>query len=45
MTNEERKNIIDRNPRYGKIICRCETVTVGNHSNVLVGKDKESVQI
>jgi glycerol-3-phosphate dehydrogenase len=29
MTNEERKNIIARNPRYGKIICRCETVTEG----------------
>lgn len=29
MTNEERKNIIAENPRYGKIICRCETVTEG----------------
>ncbi|MEY7999785.1 NAD(P)/FAD-dependent oxidoreductase [Clostridium sp. Mt-5] len=29
MTNEERKDIIAQNPKYGKIICRCETVTEG----------------
>ncbi|WP_461207904.1 FAD-dependent oxidoreductase [Clostridium sp. DL1XJH146] len=29
MTNEERKAIIKENPHYGKIVCRCETVTEG----------------
>ena len=29
MTNEERKAIIAKNPAYGRIICRCETITEG----------------
>lgn len=29
MSNEERKEIIKKIPEYGKIICRCETVTEG----------------
>ncbi|MHC1684357.1 MAG: NAD(P)/FAD-dependent oxidoreductase [Clostridiaceae bacterium] len=29
MTNEERKEIIKEVPQYGKIVCRCETVTEG----------------
>lgn len=29
MTNEERKELIKTTPQYGKIICRCETVTEG----------------
>lgn len=29
MTNEQRKAIIKKNPAYGKIVCRCETVTEG----------------
>ena len=29
MTNEERKKIISERPEYGKIVCRCETVTEG----------------
>lgn len=29
MSNEERKEIIKEIPEYGKIICRCETVTEG----------------
>jgi glycerol-3-phosphate dehydrogenase len=29
MSNEERKAIIEKTPQYGKIICRCETVTEG----------------
>jgi len=29
MSNEERKEIIEEIPEYGKIICRCETVTEG----------------
>ncbi len=29
MTNEERAEIVKANPLYGKIICRCETVTEG----------------
>ena len=29
MNNEERKAIITKIPQYGKIVCRCETVTEG----------------
>ena len=29
MNNEERKEIISKIPQYGKIVCRCETVTEG----------------
>lgn len=29
MSNEERKKIIKKIPEYGKIVCRCETVTEG----------------
>ena len=29
MSNEERKAIIAKNPAYGRIICRCETITEG----------------
>ncbi|MFC0906306.1 NAD(P)/FAD-dependent oxidoreductase [Clostridium sp. MT-14] len=29
MTNQERKKIIAKNSKYGRIICRCETVTEG----------------
>ncbi len=29
MSNEERKALIEKNPAYGKIICRCETITEG----------------
>lgn len=29
MTNEERKALIDKNSAYGRIICRCETITEG----------------
>ena len=29
MNNEERKALIEAHPEYGKIICRCETVTEG----------------
>ena len=29
MSNEERKEIIEKIPEYGRIICRCETVTEG----------------
>lgn len=29
MSNEERKEIIKKIPQYGKIVCRCETVTEG----------------
>jgi glycerol-3-phosphate dehydrogenase len=29
MSNEERKEIIKEIPEYGKVICRCETVTEG----------------
>src|SRR5690606_39209367 len=29
LTEEEKKLLIKRNPAYGKIVCRCETVTEG----------------
>ena len=29
MSQEERKEIIKKNPLYGNIVCRCETVTEG----------------
>ncbi|MEE1139223.1 MAG: NAD(P)/FAD-dependent oxidoreductase [Acutalibacteraceae bacterium] len=29
MNNEERKALIKNNPAYGRIICRCETITEG----------------
>ncbi|MDO4555709.1 MAG: NAD(P)/FAD-dependent oxidoreductase [Lachnospiraceae bacterium] len=29
MSNEERAELVKKNPLYGKIICRCETVTEG----------------
>lgn len=29
MTNQERKKMIAKNSKYGRIICRCETVTEG----------------
>ena len=29
MSNEERKALIKKNPAYGRIICRCETITEG----------------
>ncbi|MFD3155516.1 NAD(P)/FAD-dependent oxidoreductase [Haloimpatiens sp. FM7330] len=33
MTNEDRKALIAKEPLYGKIICRCETVTEGEIVN------------
>lgn len=29
LNNEQRKALIEKNPAYGRIICRCETVTEG----------------
>lgn len=29
LSNEERKELIEKEPAYGRIICRCETVTEG----------------
>lgn len=29
LSNEERKAVIEKNPAYGRIICRCETITEG----------------
>ena len=29
MSNEERKALIEKKPAYGRIICRCETITEG----------------
>lgn len=35
MNNEERKELIEKDSRYGKIICRCETVTEGEIINAI----------
>lgn len=35
MTDEEKNDAIRENPAYGKIICRCETVTEGDILNAL----------
>lgn len=35
MDNESRKELIAENPDYGKIICRCETVTEGEIINAI----------
>ena len=29
ISDEERKRLIQKDPRYGRIICRCEQVTEG----------------
>ena len=29
MTEEERKILTEKNPEYGKIVCRCDTVSEG----------------
>ena len=29
MTQEERAELVKKDPRYGNVICRCETVTEG----------------
>jgi glycerol-3-phosphate dehydrogenase len=29
LSNEERKALVEKNPAYGRIICRCETITEG----------------
>ena len=35
MNNDERNKLIDQDSRYGKIICRCETVTEGEIINAI----------
>lgn len=35
LNNEERKKLIEENAEYGKIICRCETVTEGEIVNAI----------
>lgn len=35
LNNEERKKLIQQDSRYGKIICRCETVTEGEIVNAI----------
>ncbi|ONI41819.1 FAD/NAD(P)-binding oxidoreductase [Candidatus Epulonipiscium fishelsonii] len=36
-TNEEREKLIAQNPAYGKIVCRCETVTEAEIVNAING--------
>ncbi len=35
MTDEQRKELIKKDPRYGKIVCRCETITEGEIINAI----------
>ncbi|SKC89707.1 NAD(P)/FAD-dependent oxidoreductase [Maledivibacter halophilus] len=35
MDNEERKELINKDSRYGRVICRCETVTEGEIVNAI----------
>ncbi|MCD3327522.1 NAD(P)/FAD-dependent oxidoreductase, partial [Clostridium botulinum D/C] len=35
MNNEERKALVAKDPSYGKIVCRCETVTEGEIINAI----------
>ena len=37
MTDEEKADICRRNPAYGRIICRCETVTEGDIVDAIHG--------
>ena len=36
MTDEEKNEVIKNNPSYGKIVCRCETVSEGEIINAIV---------
>lgn len=35
MTEEEKENIIKKDPKYGTVICRCETITEGEIVNAI----------
>lgn len=35
MTAEEKVEIIKQDPKYGKVICRCETITEGEIIDVI----------
>jgi glycerol-3-phosphate dehydrogenase len=35
MTEEEKVEIIKQDPKYGKVICRCETITEGEIIDVI----------
>ena len=37
MTNDERKALIEKNPAYGRIICRCEIITEGEILDAIAG--------
>ena len=37
MTDEQRAKIIEENPKYGNIICRCETITEGEIVDAIRG--------
>ncbi len=39
-TDEERKALIQKDPRYGRIVCRCETVTEGEIIEALTRNPK-----
>lgn len=37
MSNEERAALIKKDPAYGRIVCRCETITEGEIRDAIVG--------
>lgn len=37
LSDEEKKKLIEKNPAYGRVICRCETVTEGEILDCLKG--------
>lgn len=37
MTGDERREALSRDPRYGRVICRCETITEGDILSALRG--------
>ena len=37
LTDEQREELIARDPAYGRIVCRCETVTEGEIRDAITG--------
>jgi len=38
LSNEEKKKLIEKNPQYGEIVCRCELITKGEVINAIHSK-------
>nr|WP_246566635.1 (2Fe-2S)-binding protein [Tissierella simiarum] len=35
LTDDEKKEIINQNPKYGRVICRCENITEGEIIDII----------